>query len=222
MNFEILVQTVLVYALPVLLAITLHEAAHGYVAHRFGDNTALAAGRITMNPASHIDLLGTVIFPVLIFAGTGGAYALGYAKPVPVNFANLRRPRRDMFYVVLAGPLSNFLQAAIWGGLFWVVLWLGVTERFFLNVMKAGVLVNLAMFVFNLLPIPPLDGGRVLWGLLPYRQAQVFERIEPWGFFIVTGLLVMGLIDTYWMHPLVDASYRLLDLLISPLRDLLH
>jgi Zn-dependent protease len=217
------IQTILIYALPVLFAITVHEAAHGYVARHFGDNTAYMMGRVTLNPIKHIDPIGTILMPLMLYFATNGAFLFGYAKPVPVNFAQLRHPKRDSVWVALAGPASNFIQAILWALLFTVLVALGVTERFFLAMAKAGVLANLVMWAFNLFPIPPLDGGRVLVGVLPPRQAYALSRIEPWGFFIVMGLvLVPGLLSTIWLRPLMDAGYWVLDLLLSPLKFLLH
>jgi Zn-dependent protease len=141
---------------------------------------------------------------------------------VPVNFGHLRRPKRDMIWVALAGPASNFIQAILWALVFTALTAMGVTERFFLTMAKAGVLVNLVMWAFNLFPLPPLDGGRVLVGLLPARQAYALSRIEPWGFFIVMGLVLAGLVSTFWLRPLISAGYWLLDLLLSPLTFLLN
>ncbi|MFI4926206.1 MAG: site-2 protease family protein, partial [Burkholderiales bacterium] len=145
----------------------------------------------------------------------------GYAKPVPVNFGRLRNPKRDSVWVALAGPVSNFLQAILWAVLFTVLVGFGLNEPFFLEMAKAGVLVNLVMWAFNLFPLPPLDGGRVLTGLLPPRQAIAFSRIEPWGFFIVMALVVAGFVSTLWLRPLISVGYRILDLLLTPLTFLL-
>jgi Zn-dependent protease len=205
-----IVRTVLVYALPVLFAITLHEAAHGYVARLLGDNTAQQAGRVSLNPLRHIDPLGTVAMPVLLYLATKGAFTFGYARPVPVNFAALRSPRRDMIWVAFAGPGSNLLQAVLWAGLGLVLLALQVDEEFFLLMARAGVLVNLVMFAFNLFPVPPLDGGRILVGLLPREPALAVARLEPFGFFIVVGLLIAGIVDQWWMLPIVRTALALL------------
>jgi Zn-dependent protease len=220
-DFNNLIQTVLIYALPVLFAITVHEAAHGYVARYLGDNTAYMMGRVTLNPVKHIDPIGTILMPLMLYFATSGAFLFGYAKPVPVNFGQLRRPKRDMVWVALAGPASNFIQAILWALLFVVLAASGVNERFFLDMAKAGVLVNLVMWAFNLFPLPPLDGGRVLMGLLPARQAYALSRIEPWGFFIVLGLVLLGIVSTYWLRPLIDFGYWLLRILITPLQSLL-
>jgi Zn-dependent protease len=205
----------------VLFAITIHEAAHGYVARHFGDNTAAALGRVTLNPIKHIDPVGTILMPLLLYFATHGAFLFGYAKPVPVNFGRLRHPKRDSVWVALAGPISNFVQAILWAVLFTVLVGFGLNEPFFLEMAKAGVLVNLVMWAFNLFPLPPLDGGRVLTGLLPPRQAIAFSRIEPWGFFIVMALVVAGVVSTFWLRPLISVGYRILDLLLTPLTFLL-
>jgi Zn-dependent protease len=217
-----LIQTVAIYALPVLFAITIHEAAHGYAARHFGDNTAHMLGRITLNPVPHIDPLGTIAMPLLLYFATSGAFLFGYARPVPVNFGNLRNPKRDMVWVALAGPASNFAQAIAWAVLFTVLVALGVSERFFLDMAKAGVLVNLVMWAFNLFPLPPLDGGRILVGLLPWKQAQAVARIEPWGFFIVMGLVIAGIVGTWWLRPLMSLGYSAIGLLLTPLQFLLN
>ncbi len=217
MDINNLVQTVLIYALPVLFAITIHEAAHGYVARALGDNTAYAMGRVTLNPIKHVDPMGTILMPLLLYFATKGAFLFGYAKPVPVNFGHLRHPKRDMIWVALAGPASNFLQAILWAVAYTLLVGSGLIERFFLEMCKAGVLVNLVMWAFNLFPLPPLDGGRILVGLLPRRLAWSFSRIEPWGFFIVLGLVLVGVVGTWWLRPLIGLGYVILDFLLTPL-----
>ena len=222
MDINNLIQTVLIYALPVLFSITVHEAAHGYAARHFGDNTAYMLGRCTLNPLKHIDPVGTILMPLLLYFATSGAFLFGYAKPVPVQFGRLRDPKRDMVWVALAGPASNFVQA-----IFWAILWvllpgLGVEEPFFIEMAQAGVLVNLVMWAFNLFPLPPLDGGRILVGLLPWKQAHFVARIEPWGFFIVMGLVIAGVVGALWLRPLMSLGYGVIHLLITPLAALLR
>jgi len=219
-----LVQTVLIFALPVLFAITIHEAAHGYVARALGDNTAYVQGRVTLNPIKHIDPIGTILMPLILYFATAGSFLFGYAKPVPVNFGALRHPKRDMVWVALAGPMSNLVQAILWALVFTLLVGFGWTERFFLEMAKAGVLVNLVMCAFNLFPVPPLDGGRVLVGLLPPRQAYAVSRIEPYGFFIVMGLVLLpgALISNYWLRPLMSVGYWALAMLMAPLNLLLN
>lgn len=217
-----LIQTVLVYALPVLFAITLHEAAHGYAARFFGDPTAWQMGRVTLNPWPHVDWLGTVLMPIMLYFATSGAFLFGYAKPVPVNWGRLKNPKRDMVWVALAGPGINLLQALIWGLTWMVLASVGVQERFFIEMCQAGVLVNVVMFAFNLFPLPPLDGGRILVGLLPWRQAMAVSRIEPWGFYIVMALVITGIISAVWMHPLMDLTFAFIQLALSPLSFLIR
>ena len=217
MDIAHLIQTVLIYALPVLFAITVHEAAHGYAARHFGDNTAYVLGRITLNPLKHIDPVGTILMPLMLYFATSGAFLFGYAKPVPVRFGNLRNPKRDMIWVALAGPGANFAQALLWGILLYLLVGSGITEPFFISMCRGGMLVNLVMFAFNLFPLPPLDGGRILVGLLPYRQAELVSRVEPWGFFIVMGLVVAGIVDKLWMRPVMGLTESVLGLLLSPL-----
>ena len=217
-----LIQTVLIYALPVIFAITLHEAAHGYAAQRLGDPTAAMMGRVTLNPLAHIDPVGTILMPLLLYFSTSGAFLFGYAKPVPVRFDRLRHPKRDMVWVALAGPGANLLQALLWGVLLYVLAGVGLNERFFIEMCKAGMLTNVVMFVFNLFPLPPLDGGRILVGLLPWRQAMMVSRIEPWGFYIVMALVITGVISSIWMRPLMDLTFDLLRLSLIPLASLLR
>ncbi len=221
MDIANIIQTVAVYALPVLFAITLHEAAHGYVAKHFGDNTAWALGRVTLNPIKHIDPIGTIVMPLVLYFATAGTFLFGYAKPVPVRFGHLRNPKRDMVWVALAGPASNLFQAVLWGVLFYLLQASGVTEDFFLKMCRAGLLVNVVMFVFNLFPLPPLDGGRILVGLLPYRAAELVSRVEPYGFFIVMGLILAGIINKLWMSPLMGLTYGALEIILTPLRLLI-
>lgn len=222
MELTELIQTVLIYALPVLFAITIHEAAHGYAARHFGDNTAAMMGRITLNPIKHIDPIGTILMPLLLYFATSGAFLFGYAKPVPVRFDHLRYPKRDMIWVALAGPASNFVQAVFWGLLLIVLVGTGLHERFFLEMCRAGILVNLVMWAFNLFPLPPLDGGRILVGLLPWKQAQLVARVEPYGFFIVMALVIAGVVGSYWLRPLMSLGYSAIDLILYPFMALLR
>ncbi len=222
MNFNELVQTISTHAIPVLLAITLHEAAHGYTARQLGDDTAWQMGRVTLNPFAHIDLLGTVLMPLMLFFATSGQFLFGYAKPVPVDFSRLRQPKRDMVWVALAGPAVNLLQAFAWAVLIYLLSGMGNEERFFIEMAQAGVLVNLVMFAFNLFPLPPLDGGRIVVGLLPMRLAIGFSHIERFGFFIVMGLVLMGVINTLWMRPIMMATTEGIQWLLQPLAALLQ
>nr|WP_255662618.1 site-2 protease family protein [Acidovorax sp. D4N7] len=208
--------------MPVLFAITVHEAAHGYAARHFGDNTAHMLGRITLNPLKHIDPIGTILMPVMLYFATSGAFLFGYAKPVPVRFDHLRNPKRDMIWVSLAGPASNFFQAIFWAVLLVVLVGTGVQERFFVEMARAGILVNLVMWAFNLFPLPPLDGGRILVGLLPWRIGQQVARIEPFGFFIVLALVLFGIVGSLWLRPLMSLGYSAIDLLLTPLLALLR
>ena len=210
-----LIQTVSVYAIPVIFAITLHEAAHGYAAKFFGDSTAYLMGRVTLNPFSHIHLIGTILLPLLLYFSTNGALLFGFAKPVPVDFGNLRHPKRDMVWVALAGPASNLVQAIVWALLFVVYTDFGVSEKFFLAMCKAGVLSNVVMFAFNLFPLPPLDGGRIVVGLLPWKQAYQFSRVEPYGFYIVMALVITGVVNHLWLDPVMNATFGLIQLMLK-------
>lgn len=197
---EDLISTVAIWALPVLLAITLHEAAHGYVARHFGDPTADMLGRITLNPLKHIDPVGTLLVPGLILAlgalsgGTG--FLFGWAKPVPVNFSRLRNPKKDMLWVAAAGPLSNLFMAIMWAALLKLAIVMPDNgyRMALASMADAGITINLILMLLNLVPIPPLDGGRIAVSLLPMPQAAGFARIEPYGFPIIIVLLLTGVL----------------------------
>ncbi len=213
-----LIQTLSIYALPVLLAITLHEAAHGYVALRFGDNTAQQAGRITLNPFKHIDPVGTVIVPLLIVmssAALGGSmFLFGWAKPVPVDFGRLSSPKRDMRYVAVAGPAANFLMAIGWAGLLKTFALTGFSEPFFLEMAQAGIVVNLALGALNLLPILPLDGGRILFSYLLPPAAYTYGKTEPYGFFILLLLLFLNVLPIL-LRPILVVGYGAISTLFN-------
>lgn len=213
-GIEGIVEQVAVWAIPLLTAITLHEAAHGYVAYRLGDPTAYQEKRVTLNPLRHIDPLGTILIPLLLLC-TGSSFIFGYAKPVPVNFSRLRNPRRDSVLVALAGPISNLLMAFIWAVLKLVLL-LTWQNLFLFKIVDAAIAVNLVLFAFNLFPLPPMDGGRILVGLLPQKLAYQLARIERYGFFILMGLIYFGL-TSYWMRPLMAVGRWLINLFLYPL-----
>jgi Zn-dependent protease len=212
-------QTVAVYALPILFAITLHEAAHAYAARHFGDNTAYAQGRMSLNPIRHIDPVGTLLIPIVLFF-VGSPFLFGYAKPVPIEYGNLRHPKRDMAWVALAGPAANILMAFLWMALVVVLSMTRLQEVFFLKMAQAGVLTNLVIFAFNLFPVPPLDGGRILTSMLPNRAAYKFAQLEAYGFVIVLALAMLGFLK-YWMAPVMAVANTALMALISPLTYLL-
>ena len=211
-------RNILVFALPVLFAITLHEAAHAYAARRLGDNTAYAQGRMTLNPLVHIDLLGTIIIPIVLYMTSG--FVFGYAKPVPVQFGNLRNPKRDMAWVALAGPAANLLMAFLWVVFGMLLVAFGVDEEFPNKMARAGLVTNLLIFAFNLFPLPPLDGGRVLTSMLPNRLAFKFARIEPYGFFILLALLYFNLL-AFWVQPVMWLGAQAVELITTPLAWLL-
>jgi Zn-dependent protease len=213
-----IIRNIAVYALPVLFAITLHEAAHAYAARYFGDNTAYAQGRMTLNPLSHIDVFGTIVIPVLLYVTSG--FVFGYAKPVPVQFGNLRNPKRDMAWVALAGPLANFIMALLWLIFAIVLVATNVGEEFPHKVAQAGVVTNLLIFAFNLFPLPPLDGGRVVTSMLPHRLAFKFAKIEPYGFFILLALLYFNVL-AFWVQPVMWLGGQAVKLIASPITMLL-
>ena len=209
---ESIIQTLSVAALPVIFAITLHEAAHGYAARHFGDPTAWLAGRISLNPLRHIDIFGTIVIPIIILLFSGGEFLFGYAKPVPVDFSRLRQPKRDMFWVAIAGPAANLFMALCWG-LLLKLAWVMPINDFTLplsEMSKIGITVNCVLMVLNLLPLPPLDGGRIAVSLLPHRLAWQFAQLERWGFPILLVLLFTGILGAI-MSPLVLLSARLIE-----------
>ena len=195
-----LVQTIAIYALPVLFAITLHEAAHGYVARHFGDLTAHAQGRISLNPIRHVDIAGTVIVPLMLLLLSGGKFVFGWAKPVPVNYSALRKPKQHMAWVAAAGPAVNLAMAMAWAFLLKSVIELpsGYFSLPISQMAVAGIVVNMAVMAINLLPILPLDGGRILVGLLPKRLAWQFSKTERWGGYVLLAFIIVSLVDS-WM-----------------------
>ncbi|MBB6134910.1 Zn-dependent protease [Massilia aurea] len=207
------IRTIAVYALPVLFAITLHEAAHAYAAKYFGDNTAYSQGRMSLNPLVHVDIWGTIVIPIVMFLFSG--FVFGYAKPVPVEFGRLRNPKRDMAWVALAGPFANFIMAVLWLILGVLLVFFQVGEEFPHKVAQAGIVTNLLIMAFNLLPIPPLDGGRVVTAMLPHRAAYAFARIEPYGFFIVLALVMLRVVG-YWLTPVMALGGYLVQLAATP------
>ena len=215
---EHIVQQVTVLIIPIIFAITLHEAAHGYVARHFGDATAYLQGRVSLNPVRHIDPFGTVILPlgmlILSSATGGGAFLFGWAKPVPVNFGNLRNPKRDMLWVALAGPAMNLLMALLWAAFFKAQLALGMTEPFFQDVADAGIKINLVIMLLNLVPILPLDGGRIVVSLLPPRLAWRFSQLEPYGMVILLVLLFSTVLANV-LTPFIAISYYAIRMLFN-------
>ncbi|HIM58487.1 MAG TPA: site-2 protease family protein [Gammaproteobacteria bacterium] len=183
------IQTLLIWVIPVLFAITVHETAHGWVASKLGDHTARMMGRLTLNPIKHIDPVGTILVPALLYLSSAG-FIFGWAKPVPINFSALRSPKKDMLWVALAGPGVNLLMAIGW--LIIVAIANTLNIPFLVLMGGAGIFVNLLLAIFNLLPIPPLDGGRVISSLLPGKLSYQYDQLEPYGLFILVGLLFLG------------------------------
>lgn len=222
MNLNTAMQLIAIAAIPLIFAITLHEAAHGWVASKFGDKTALMLGRVTLNPAKHIDPIGTIVFPILTLLLSG--FMFGWAKPVPVNYHNLHNPRRDMLFVALAGPLSNLVMAFLWAIIAKLTMMVFISDTH--SVLKTtatfihlsaqfGILINCLLMVLNLIPIPPLDGSRVVSSLLPPSVTYYYEKIEPYGIWILLALLIFGVLG-YILWP----SIHFLTSQISALFDI--
>ena len=203
-----LIQKIAIWVVPVVLGITVHEVAHGWIARKLGDNTAFMLGRLTLNPLKHIDPVGTILIPGMLLLLQAG-FLFGYAKPVPINWRNLRRPKRDMALVAAAGPGANLLMALAWGLLIRLGLSLGEPGMALIYMGVAGITINIILMVLNLLPLPPLDGGRVMTGLLPGPWAYQFSRIEPYGFFILIGLLVTGVLGMV-LWPVISVGMSML------------
>ena len=220
MNIDQLIQTIALAAIPILFAITLHEAAHGYVARYFGDMTAYQQGRISLNPIRHIDPVGTVLLPILTLA-MGSGILFGWAKPVPVNFAALRNPKKNMLWVALAGPASNLFMAFCWAIIYKMAL--AYPENYYAIPMtemaKIGININAVLMVLNLLPLPPLDGGRIAISMLPQRQAYQLAKIEPYGMYILIFMAVMpiaGVSVLSWiLRPLMSIVYHVIQLIFG-------
>jgi Zn-dependent protease len=211
-----IIQKIALYAIPVIFAITLHEAAHGYAARYFGDPTAYQAGRISLNPVRHIDPIGTLLIPAVVLFASSGNFAFGWAKPVPVNFARLRNPKRDMFWVAAAGPGANLFMAVLWILLLKLVV--TIPANYFtepgVKMAQGGIIVNILLMVLNLVPLPPLDGGRIAVSLLPHRLAYQFSRLEPYGMIILMVLLFTGVLGKVMM-PMMRATFSVLSFLFG-------
>lgn len=196
-----LVQKIIIYSIPVIFAITVHEVAHGWVASKLGDQTARLMGRLTLNPFKHIDPVGTIIVPIVMLMFT--PFLLGWAKPVPVDWRNLRRPRRDMAWVAIAGPAANLLMLLFWILFAKMILLTGPDNSDsampFIAMALAGIFINIILMVLNLIPVPPLDGSRIVSSLLPPRAAIIYNRLEPYGLIIVLVLLVTGVLGDLFM-----------------------
>lgn len=213
-----LIRNLAVFALPILFAITMHDATQAFVARYFGDNSGHAAGRTTFNPLAHIDLIGTIVLPVVLYLFRGPVF--GYAKPLPIDYGQMRNPKRDMAWVALSGPAANFVMALAWLLMAIFLQYFQVSERFPLLVARAGIQVNIWLMAFNLLPIPPMDGGRVVFSLLPHGAAYKFARLEPYGLIILL-VLIMTHIVGYWLQIVGGLAELLLSLIVSPLNFLL-
>ncbi len=222
MEAEGIIRQIAISAVPILFAVVFHELSHGLAAYKLGDPTAKMLGRLTLNPIAHLDIIGTVIMPITLYVMTNGQFVFGYAKPVPINPMNFRNPRRDMALSAAAGPVSNILVATVSMLLLkYVAIPIGVFSPEWFDkqviepislMLQASIIVNTVLAVFNMFPLPPLDGGRVVAGFLPTRYAQIYDRIEPFGMIIVLVLVVTGM-TSYFIYPLVRVVLNLLKML---------
>ncbi len=183
------IQTLLIWAIPILFAITVHEIAHGWIASRLGDHSAKMMGRLTLNPIKHVSLIGTILIPAFLYVTSG--FIFGWAKPIPINFNALRSPKKDMFWVAIAGPVSNLIMAIIW--LMIILLAITISYQSLIKMGQVGIQINLILAVFNLLPLPPLDGARIVSSLLPSKLSYQYNQLEPYGLYILLGLLFLGI-----------------------------
>lgn len=213
-----IIQKIAIWAIPVIFAITLHEAAHAYVANHYGDSTAKMLGRLSLNPIRHIDLIGTVLVPIVVAFATQFQFVFGWAKPVPINWQQLNNPKRDMALVAFAGPAANFIMVVFWAICFKIAIFLNpqtfTPALFLLLTAQAGILINLILAFINLIPVPPLDGSRIVAGFLPPRLEMNYMRLEPFGLLILLALLFTGALG-WLIGPLIYGSYSIIKLIFN-------
>jgi Zn-dependent protease len=215
MDFISLLKNLAVSIIPLLFAITIHEAAHAWVAHKRGDKTAFMMGRVSLNPSKHIDLFGTLLMPIMLYFATMGKFWFGYAKPVPIDSRYFKNYKLDMFLSIAAGPISNLIMAFIWAFIMLAMLKFNAQEQFFMLMTFMGIKINLSLFALNLLPILPLDGGRIAILFMPTKMAQSFSTLEPYGFMLVMLLSIVGVLYTFWMQPIMYVGEALIMNLIK-------
>ncbi len=204
MNEYELIKSLAVSIIPLIFALSFHESAQAYAAYKLGDKTAYMQGRLTLNPSKHLDMWGSLIIPILVYLGTKGAFWFGYAKPIPIDSRNFKNYRRDTCLTIMAGPAANLIMAFLWGAVIVLLYYLKINESFFIYMAAMGIRINLSLFAINLLPILPLDGGKIALLFAPYKYSQHLINLEKYSFFIIMLLSLFGILTNYWMLPIIN------------------
>jgi Zn-dependent protease len=210
-----ILQNILTLAFPLFLAITMHTAAQCYIAYKQGDSTPKFYGRISINPSKHMDILGTIILPLISFLGSSGGLLFGYAKPAPIDSRNFKNPRKSLFLSILAGPVAHLIMALLWAIIAGVLVNFIFADEFFTKMAKGGIMINLSLFAINMLPLPPLDGGKLLAIILPYKYGQLLSRIEPYAFFVLLLISSLSILRNFWLMPIINILSRIIGLILS-------
>ena len=215
MNDYELIKSLAVSIIPLIFALTLHESAQAYTAYKLGDKTAYMHGRLSLNPAKHLDIWGSLIIPILVYLGTTGAFWFGYAKPIPIDSRNFKNYKRDVCLTIIAGPIANLIMAFLWGSIIVTLYHLKINEQFFIYMAVMGIRINLSLFAINLLPLLPLDGGKIAVLFAPYKYAQYLINLERYSFFIIMLLSLFGILTKFWIFPIINFFNNIIMYLIQ-------